>query len=141
MRMDDSPPDGSPTEVTAPEAGPGRPGVGPPALPPAAIVIGPIIVQSSATPAIGLLMLLAGLVAGFLLRPLVPTFGPAPPRAVAGATSAASGDGQPASPGIPTATRDLAAEATQAAGLAKVVLGHARHFRGDPEAPVTIIEY
>jgi hypothetical protein len=104
-------------------------------LPDAAVVVGPLVVQSGATLLVGLVMLLVGLAAGLLLRPLIPW--PGAPDAVAQATAAPSGAG----PALPTTTVDAAANATQAAAIMDAVMGQTRHFRGDPNAPVTLIEY
>jgi hypothetical protein len=83
-------------------------------------------------------MLLVGLAAGLLLRPLLPW--PGAPEAVAQATPPPAT--QPgAGPALPTATVDAAANATQAAAIMEIVLGQTRHFRGNPDAIVTLIEY
>ncbi len=103
-------------------------------LPPAApapaprawLVIGPIIVQSSATLLVGLGMLVIGLAAGFLLRPLMPLPGAAP------TTAASSG---------PTSPAEQTQEAVDGAALMAALIQQTRHFKGDANAPVTIIEF
>jgi len=83
-----------------------------------------IHIHSWATPVVGLLMLVLGLLAGYFVRPVVspllskPTPTPtASPETVSGDTSAS----QP--------------------GLKDYVVAQTLHFLGDPNAPVTIIEF
>jgi len=98
----------------------------PPAPAPRAwLVIGPIIVQSSATLVIAVGMLVIGLVVGFLLRPLVPGQAAAPDTA----------SSEPVSPAEETQV------AADGAALMAALVGQTRHFLGDPNAPVTIIEF
>jgi hypothetical protein len=89
-------------------------------------------------------MLVVGLAAGLLLRPLLTPTG--------GRTTAEGGEPDPgaAGPVAPAATVTLtgplaAAEATQRAAqgqaLMAQVVANTRHFKGDPAAPVTLIEF
>lgn len=90
-----------------------------------------INVQSWATPIIGLIMLVLGLLGGYFGRPLLA--------------------GTPASPTAPTAVSQAnppqAAATPDADQLARqqqmmqAVVAQTRHFQGDPNAPVTIIEF
>jgi protein-disulfide isomerase len=88
-----------------------------------------INVQSWATPIVGLVMLVLGLLVGFYLRPL--TLAQAP----SSTTSSSSTDSAPAAI-IPTADQTAARQALMASIIPKV-----RHFQGDPKAPVTVIEF
>lgn len=105
---------------------------------------------------VGLLMLLVGLVAGYLLRPLVPLPGaPASQQAdlqatvealtAAQAASASQQAVQEAQAANPTAgarpTLDPVAQATRKAQIMAAVLPQVRHFRGAEDAPVTVVEY
>jgi protein-disulfide isomerase len=98
-----------------------------------------ITIQSGSTIAVGLAMLLVGLLAGFLLRPLVPVaqFAAQPPRALSdqGAQPA------PTVTGGPIAAAEATQAAEQAATLMQAVVGQTRHFRGSADAPVTLIEF
>ncbi len=102
-----------------------------PAAPRAWLVIGPIIVQSSATLVIGVAMLVIGLLAGLWLRPLVPGLGG---QAVATAAPGSASSG-PVSPAEETQV------AADGAALMAALVGQTRHFLGNADAPVTIIEF
>ena len=78
-----------------------------------------------ATIAVGLVMLAIGIAAGYFGRPLVT---PEPLEAM----PVASVD--PAEP-------SAAADAANAAALMDAVMAETRHFKGDPDAPVTIVEF
>ncbi|MCC7361706.1 MAG: DsbA family protein [Anaerolineales bacterium] len=103
-----------------------------PTAPRAWLVIGPIIVQSSATLFVSLAMLVLGLAAGFLLRPFVPLGGT--PLAVATTAS------DSASSGLVGSAEQTQAAADGAALMTALVQG-TRHFIGSADAPVTIIEF
>ena len=85
-----------------------------------------INIQSWATPIVGLAMLVIGLVGGYYLRPLT--------LAQSTNTTTASIVSPPAS--IPTTDPS---EAQQS--LMEGLIPRTRHFKGDPDAPVTIIEF
>ncbi len=92
-----------------------------------------LVVQSWATPIVGVILLVAGLLGGYYVRPL---FSPdTTPVAFEGnpATGVESG-----SITIPTPDADRAAQQQE---LMNAVVEQTRHFRGDPDAPVTIIEF
>jgi len=79
------------------------------------------------TALVGLAMLLVGLAVGYLARPVITP--------------------EPASP-TPVATAGTAVSATDPSGsnpstetLMAAVVAQTRHFRGDPDAPVTVIEF
>lgn len=82
-----------------------------------------INIQSWATPIVGVVMLLVGLAGGFFLRPSAPI------AAVPTQTPA------PAEP-----PQSQASE-TDREALMAALLPQVRHFLGDPNAPVTIIEF
>lgn len=79
---------------------------------------------SWATPIVGLVMLLVGLAGGYFARPLI---NPETKQPVAQAT---------------TPTVSLPEEAPQSAEeMMTFLVSQVRHFKGDPDAPVTIIEF
>ncbi len=82
-------------------------------------------VQSWATPIVGLVMLVVGLLAGYFARPMLPGGAPA---AVATPVVEAS---------APAPTQNAAA----LQDLMKYLIGQAKHFNGAANAPVTLIEF
>ena len=102
-----------------------------------------VVVQSWATPLIGLLMLVVGLAVGFYVRPLLTQQGEAQQQTASSVpTSAAvapAAAGQSVATVAPTADPTALAESQK--GLMEFLTGQMRHFRGDPNAPVTIIEF
>ncbi len=103
-----------------------------------------INVQSWATPIVGLLMLVVGLVGGYLLYPQVSArlMGEAPVAvaSVAAAPTAAAPPEVSASGSEPAAAPPAPSDADRQEMMAFLV-DQTRHFRGDPGAPVTIIEF
>lgn len=93
-----------------------------------------INVQSWATPIVGVLMLVVGLLAGYFVRPLIPSIGGTETPVAAAPANPTSADSQ-----------SVAAAATQQpADLQEVMdflIPQVRHTRGDPNAPVTLIEF
>jgi hypothetical protein len=89
-----------------------------------------INIQSWATPVVGLVMLLVGLLLGYAGRPLL-----SPPSApqVALATAA------PTQAPPEVVPNDVAPGDTEA--LMQFLVSQTRHFKGDPNAPVTFIEF
>lgn len=96
-----------------------------------------INIQTWATPIIGIVMLLAGLLLGYFGRPLIST-NPSSTGVVSGknaeptvvaanpsSTQVASNEGSPVS--TPT--------------LMEFLIGQTNHFKGNPDAPVTVIEF
>lgn len=92
-----------------------------------------INVQSWATPIVGLLMLVIGLLGGYFGRPLLN--GPAAPAGSAALTSPVPAVTASASEANPTAN------AADRASLMEFLVSQTRHFKGDPQAPVTLIEF
>jgi protein-disulfide isomerase len=90
------------------------------AVKPAAITIS---IQSWTTPIVGILMLALGLLIGFYGRPFI----------LAGPQSDAS-----SAPPVVIPTADNSAAQQK---LMETVVAQTRHFKGDPNAPVTIIEF
>jgi len=86
-----------------------------------------ITIQTWSTPIVGLLMLVLGLLAGYYGRPLLASQAA---ESAAGRSSASSS----ASP----VDENVAA---QQAALMQEVVAQTRHFKGDPNAPVTIVEF
>ena len=90
-----------------------------------------IHVQSWATPVIGLVMLAFGLLAGYYARPILDP--PVTPVAqVPASESSSSASAEEAAP------EDQAARQQQ---LMEVVISRTRHFKGDANAPVTLVEF
>jgi hypothetical protein len=95
-----------------------------------------VVVQSWATPIAGLVMLIAGLFGGYYGRPLIsPDTSPAIVEEVKESVSVESGNAPEI---VPTPDEDLAAKQRE---LMATLIENTRHFRGDPNAPVTIIEF
>ena len=84
-----------------------------------------ISIQSWTTPIVGVVMLVLGLLVGYYVRPLM----------LSQIQSETSVDSSPPV-GIPTADNSAAQQE-----LMETVLAKTRHFMGDPNAPVTIIEF
>lgn len=82
-----------------------------------------ITVHSWATPVVGVVMLVIGLLGGYFARPLL-VASPAPPTTAASQTSG-----------------EAAGSSANQAALMEAVVAQTRHFKGDPNAPVTIIEF
>jgi len=93
-----------------------------------------LVIQSWATPIIGIVMLVAGLLGGYYLRPVLSPV--STPGAVVEGSS--SSDAESASLTIPTPDTERAAQQRE---LMSAVTERTRHYRGDPNAPVTIIEF
>ena len=84
-----------------------------------------VVIQSWWTPALAVIMLVVGLLAGYFGRPLI---GKNSPTVVdVAATTTVS----------PTATVD----AQQVKQLMDSIVSHTTHFQGDPNATVTLIEF
>ncbi|GAB4577368.1 MAG: hypothetical protein Fur0022_00990 [Anaerolineales bacterium] len=86
-----------------------------------------IHIQSWATPIVGVLMLAAGLLTGYFGRPLLTP--PVTEVPASESSSSASGEAAPED------------QAAQQQALMEAVLARVRHFKGDPAAPVTLIEF
>jgi len=131
-----------------------------PAIPPRAAIV--IIFQSQATVLVALGMLVLGTLIGFIvgarlpaalqalapppatvaaetslsslaITPTLPTY----PASAATSTLNASSINNPTAVGVPNAT----ATPNPNAAVVDTILARARHFKGDPNAPITIIEF
>ena len=98
-----------------------------------------INVHSWATPIVGLLMLVLGLLAGYFVRPFIS-------EQLAAETPVAAAPANTPSGEAPTAANppSQVLVTQQPASLQEVMdylVPQIRHIKGDPEAPVTIIEF
>lgn len=82
-----------------------------------------ITIHSWATPVIGLAMLLLGLLAGFYGRPFL----------VDGSRAAVDSSA--------TGSTGVNSETGNNAALMETVQAQVRHFRGSPDAPITLVEF
>lgn len=98
---------------------------------PPALVIN---VQSWATPFVGLLMLLVGLLAGYVIRPLIPL----PADAETPVAAAPANTPLAESPEQAVAATQPPVDLQE---MMEILVSQVRHFRGDPNAPVTLIEF
>jgi hypothetical protein len=83
-----------------------------------------INVYSWATPIVGVLMLAIGLLAGYFGRPLISDAPEAEPTVPAAAVQSAN----------PT-------DEAQRQEMMAFLVGQVKHFKGEPDAPVTVIEF
>jgi hypothetical protein len=83
-----------------------------------------INVYSWATPIVGVLMLVIGLLAGYFGRPLIAAAPKAEPTVPAAAVQSAN----------PT-------DEAQRQEMMTFLVGQVKHFKGEPDAPVTVIEF
>jgi len=95
-----------------------------------------INVRSIWTPILAVIMLVVGLVAGYFLRPYIPG-GTTGNTAVSTEPVVAQSAGQAQSTSAPQPTMS----ATDKQKLMDALIKQTRHFKGDPNAPVTIIEF
>jgi hypothetical protein len=101
-----------------------------------------INIQSWATPVVALVMLVIGLLAGFYGRPLLEEN-----TSFAGIESPDSNTQTTSREVVslpPTPTKDaetLQTEAEQRAAIMDSVVSQVRHFRGSPDAPITLVEF
>jgi hypothetical protein len=90
-----------------------------------------IVVQSWATPLLSIIMLMIGLLGGYFGRPVVES-----------TQSTPTSDANPTSGSgtiiVPTPDVDPAAQQQE---LMAMIISETRHFQGNPDAPVTIIEF
>lgn len=98
-----------------------------------------VVIQSWWTPALAVIMLVVGLLAGYFGRPLLTKA--VPTEEVAAVVTPVA-----VTPGVqitvPTATvNPTLAAITSKEQLMSVLVSYTTHFKGDPSAPVTIIEF
>ena len=99
-----------------------------------------ITIQSWATPIVGVVMLLIGLAAGFYAYPLVEDrLGSGPVAANVPAAAPTTVASNPQSAAAPAAEPTVSIESR--AALMEFMLSQTKHFVGDINAPVTLIEF
>jgi hypothetical protein len=89
-----------------------------------------IVIQSWMIPIVGTLMLVIGLFGGYFTQPLIKP--QSSPIIASPSTETASSSGASASPKIQTSNPEE---------LAAFLVSSTRHFKGDSDAPVTMIEF
>jgi hypothetical protein len=87
---------------------------------------------SWATPIVGIVMLLLGLVGGYFIRPLVGAAPAATPTEAASAAAQSSVQTEAPQPTMDPTTRQQ---------LMDYLLPQVKHFKGDANAPVTLLEF
>ena len=98
-----------------------------------------VIIQSWWTPALAVFMLVVGLLAGYFGRPLVDKGASAGELVVEPTPAAQAVEGQ-LDTGTPSVDATMAAISNQEQ-LMTYLVSNTTHFKGDPNAPVTIIEF
>jgi protein-disulfide isomerase len=99
-----------------------------------------VVIQSWWTPALAVVMLIAGLLVGYFGRGLLDNNSGSSDNLAAVSTSVPTQSGAQVS--VPTATIDPTISAIQSRDdLMAFVVSKTLHFRGDPDAPVTLIEF
>jgi hypothetical protein len=91
-----------------------------------------IVIQSWTTPIVGIVMLVVGLLAGYFGRQLLSS------EIIASTAGNTSAEPSNLPMTVPTPDSDRTAQRQE---LMRAVVEQTRHFRGDPDAPVTIIEF
>ena len=89
------------------------------------------------TPVLAIVMLVVGLVAGFLVRPYLTTRTPE----IGGTTSEAAVIPTEAVAGTPAPTTDPTQVAESRTQMMAFLVEQSRHFLGDENAPITMIEF
>ncbi len=98
-----------------------------------------VVIQSWWTPALAVIMLVVGLLAGYFGRPLLSKGSPSEDAAASTTPVATAPIAQIT---VPTSTVDpTVAAITNKDQLMAYLISNTTHFKGDPNAPVTIIEF
>ena len=97
-----------------------------------------INVYSWWTPILAIVMLVVGLAAGYLARPYVTARFP---NMAGTSPEPAAITGDPAAVGTPQPTADPTQVAESRTQMMEFLTGQARHFLGDENAPITMIEF
>jgi hypothetical protein len=100
------------------------------AAPKPALVIN---IQTWATPIVGLVMLLVGLAGGYFGRPFISSAEKAPPAL----ETASASEPQVSAPAATTSPEEQASRQE----MMDFIVSQTRHFTGDPEAAITIVEF
>ena len=98
-----------------------------------------VVIQSWWTPALAVIMLVVGLLLGYFGRPLIGGNSSSDGNVAAVTTPTDIGTGNEVT--LPTATVDPTALASQQQELMDYLISNTTHFKGDPNAGVTIIEF
>ena len=93
-----------------------------------------INVQTWATPIIALVMLVIGLVGGYLLYPKVST-------RIEGAVPVTAAPAANPSAGVQTSSAGNQPDQARREEMMEFMISQTRHFKGNPDAEVTIIEF
>lgn len=99
-----------------------------------------INIHSWATPIVGVVMLVLGLLGGFFARPFIPFANQSeePIAEIAPTAIAQAGESEASSASAQTNNQMSDADRQE---MMAFLIGQTKHFKGDPEAPVTIIEF
>lgn len=102
-----------------------------------------INIQSWATPIVGIVMLLAGLLLGYYWRPLVDSAaqGSGKPAASSSGTGGSGANPASANLGANPSSTNPAGSPSSTPTLMEFLISETRHFKGDPNAPITIVEF
>jgi protein-disulfide isomerase len=98
-----------------------------------------VVIQSWWTPALAVLALVVGLLLGYFGRPLINQEADAAGDLAVLASPEATSPGD--QPSLPTPTTDPTAIAESQKQLMDYLVSNTTHFLGDPDAPITIIEF
>lgn len=99
-----------------------------------------ITIQSWATPLVGLLMLVLGLLGGYLGRPLLDANNPVQAAVVPTSATPVDTSGSTNNQSAPGTVAQVPDPSADGQALMAEMVAQTRHFIGDPDAPVTIIE-
>lgn len=99
-----------------------------------------INIHTWATPIVGLVMLILGALGGFIARPLIPFADQGSEQAAQNAPTAIALAGE-SDPGSTTGQASSPPSDVDRQEMMDFLIGQTEHFKGDPEAPVTIIEF
>jgi hypothetical protein len=90
------------------------------------------------TPVLAIVMLVVGLVAGYFVRPYItPSF----PETAGTSSEAAIIPAEPTTTGTQQPTADPTQVAESRDQMMTFLVGQSRHFQGDENAPITMIEF
>lgn len=99
-----------------------------------------VVIQSWWTPALAVIMLVIGLLAGYFGRPLL-NKGADSPSTVAAVTNPSATLTVNQTPAVTTSVDPTMAAITSAQQAMEYLISHTTHFQGDANAKVTIIEF
>jgi hypothetical protein len=99
-----------------------------------------INIQTWATPIVGVVMLMVGLAAGYIGRPLLPLGGQPGTSELQPLNDVTDVAITPQPTAVSEAATPLP-DPNSAESLMDLLVSQARHFKGDSEAPITMIEF